>query len=228
MSEAKQRPILFNGEMVRAILDGHKTMTRRPITNDLWLSCFCGEAGDNGMPWVEEPGTGWQGEIRPPHGKPGDLLYVREAFQRIDTLDGFGVIYRSDGTVLEIGCDEEYDAAPIDRLTVPHVRLDDNLFDGPWSPSIHMPKGLSRIWLRVADVRVERVQEITEEDARAEGIQDGGCLVCGKPEPCGCKVPSPDARDAFCHLWQATYPGSWDRNDWVWVYTFERTEAPNE
>lgn len=75
-------------------------------------------------------------------------------------------------------------------------------------------------------MRVERLTAISEEDARAEGIIDGGCLNCGEPEPCGCANPEPDATDAFAYLWQSIYgQESWNANPWVWVIEFERVEG---
>ncbi|HBY0000972.1 TPA: hypothetical protein MIM87_28360, partial [Klebsiella variicola] len=95
-----------------------------------------------------------------------------------------------------------------------------------WRPSIHMPRWASRILLEITDVRVERLNAISEEDARAEGIIEGGCLNCGEPEPCGCGNPEPDATDAFAYLWQSIYgQESWNANPWVWVIEFERVEG---
>jgi hypothetical protein len=84
-----------------------------------------------------------------------------------------------------------------------------------------MPRGASRIWLENESVRVERLQEITEEDATAEGITDGGCLNCGMPEPCGCKNPRPDRRDEIAQLWGDL----WHENPWVWVIEFRVVEG---
>lgn len=77
--------------------------------------------------------------------------------------------------------------------------------------------------LEITDVRVERIQDISEEQARAEGITDGGCTECGNHEPCGCANPSPSAIDSFSWLWESIYGrGSWDANPWVWVVEFKR------
>lgn len=95
-----------------------------------------------------------------------------------------------------------------------------------WTPSLHMPRWASRILLEITDVRVERLNAISEEDARAEGIIDGGCLNCGEPEPCGCANPEPDATDAFAYLWQSIYgQDNWNANPWVWVIEFKRVEG---
>lgn len=82
--------------------------------------------------------------------------------------------------------------------------------------------------LRSADglTWIERLQDISEEDAAAEGISDGGCLNCGEPEPCGCADPKPDARDAFARLWHSINgEESWHANPWVWVVEFKRVEG---
>ncbi|MGU7800820.1 hypothetical protein ACV2ZF_26720, partial [Escherichia coli] len=95
-----------------------------------------------------------------------------------------------------------------------------------WTPSIHMPRWASRILLEITSVRVERLNAISEEDARAEGIIDGGCLNCGEPEPCGCANPVPDATDAFAYLWQSIYgQENWNANPWVWVIEFKRVKG---
>jgi hypothetical protein len=87
-----------------------------------------------------------------------------------------------------------------------------------------MPRWASRITLEITGVRVERLVDISEDDARAEGITDGGCLNCGESETnCGCLNPQPDARDSFIYLWESINgPGSWAANPWVWVVEFRR------
>ncbi len=93
-----------------------------------------------------------------------------------------------------------------------------------WKSSMFMPRWASRITLEITNIRVERVQDITEEDARAEGVIDGGCLNCGEHEPCGCGNPMPDARDAYVSIWNTLnakrgYP--WESNPWVWAISFK-------
>lgn len=86
-----------------------------------------------------------------------------------------------------------------------------------------MPRAASRINLLITGVRVERLNDISEADARAEGIEDGGCLTCGECEPCGCDRPMPDATDAFARLWQSIYGAeSWQASPWVWVIEFKK------
>jgi hypothetical protein len=132
-----------------------------------------------------------------PYNGPGDRLWVRETWADEHPFDG-QILYRER---------DEYRAPE------------------RWRPSIFMPRKYSRILLEVVSVRVERLQEISEEDAREEGIIDGGCLSCGGSEPCGCSNPKPDARDAFINLWDsinAKRGVGWDVNPLVWVVEFKR------
>jgi len=203
----KARPILFKPDMVRAILEGRKTMTRRIVKPQPPL----GSDGVAYNPSHFEPDRGWYwkphgGFAKCPYGAPGDMLWVREAFsgphgcrnlKPSEWPEGCPIWYWTDGNVAG------FDA------TQP-------------KPSIHMPRWASRLTLEITDVRVERLQDISEDDARAEGIADGGCLNCGEPEPCGCSDPQPDARDAFIHLWQSINGDqSWSANPWVWVVSFK-------
>jgi len=187
----KEHPILFNSEMVRAILDGRKTQTRRLVKPQPWW------VADPSVPF-STPDADPKGIIKSPFGTVGDRLWVRETWGQVSfgkphhSLDCF---YRADG-----------DSSRVLK----------------WHPSIHMPRWASRINLEITAVRVERVQDITEEDAIKEGV-NGGCLNCGVKAPCGCSMPRPDFRDGFAFLWQSIYD-NWDTNPWVWVYTFRRVK----
>lgn len=225
-----ERGMIFNGEMVRAILDGRKTQTRRIVKGADGAVKFCQEWDINGeeifVVLGEKDNTGMNpvlGAISCPFGAVGDRIWVRETFQ---------------GPLVHEELFEEYSAYP-EKFETPeyceyaadggvrpeYCDLDDNLRHG-WRPSIHMPRWASRILLEITDVRVERLNAISEEDARAEGIIDGGCLNCGEPEPCGCANPEPDATDAFAYLWQSIYgQENWNANPWVWVISFERVEG---
>ena len=193
-----ERGMIFNGEMVRAILDGRKTQTRRPVkfpVHDKNLGC---ELSGNELAGELSAGN----YLNSAFGKPSDRIWVRETWAR----------YNIDQNSHDIAY----------RATTPA----DWPEEGRWRPSIHMPRWASRILLEITDVRVERLNAISEEDARAEGIIDGGCLNCGEPEPCGCANPEPDATDAFAYLWQSIYgQESWNDNPWVWVISFERIEG---
>ena len=185
------KPILFNTEMVRAILDGRKTCTRRVIKLPENMNGIpVGKSGDSNNPL----GFMYPGGIKRPLYQPGDILYVRETWKKAPN----GYYYYEDW--------QRNDIADITK----------------WKPSIHMPKEAARIWLKVTDVRVERLQEITEEQAKLEGCNSG--MLTG---PC-------TARGQFENLWNSTIKKpdldqyGWDANPWVWVIEFERCEKPAE
>lgn len=190
------KPILFNTQMVRAILDGRKTCTRRIVkpqpTAHYGTQC-----------------------IKPPY-QPGDILYVRETWERFECRNCEGD---------EKGnCPKEPKKSVLDKTCGCYMyRATDEISgDAKWHPSIHMPKEAARIWLKVTDVRVERLQKITEVQAQVEGCNSG--LLTG-----ACT-----ARGQFEDLWNTTIKKSdidrygWDANPWVWVIEFERCEKPKE
>lgn len=207
----KERPIFFSGEMVRAILDGKKTQTRRIIKEQP-------EVRDGMLELRTKKPTGkppssifrtndwsllkeWMRTIECPYGNVGDRLWVRETWGEFVRRPGH-IVYRADDP-LALGSSNR------------------------WKPSIHMPRWASRITMEVTGVRVERLQDISGGDARAEGILDGGCLNCGCSEPCGCDNPSPDARDTFAYLWDSINEKSgfgWRKNPWVWVIEFKKVK----
>lgn len=226
--------MIFNAEMVHAILAGRKTQTRRimkvqPESNQLGLLLITDSTKHSEIGkyhWAESNATG--NHVRSklfscPFGAVGDQIWVRETFQ--GPLFDYELMdeYLEDSSKFE---KPEFCQYAADGGHRPEYQdADDNLRHG-WRPSIHMPRWASRILLEITDVRVERLNAISEEDARAEGIIDGGCLNCGEPEPCGCANPEPDATDAFAYLWQSIYgQESWNANPWVWVISFERIEG---
>ncbi len=176
---------------------------------------------------------GWGGLVGDacPFGDVGDRIWVREAYRFPASLDD----------VSPTGVGEMAVATGYRKPWAPTFYEFTGTFSDGWKgfetppkvsdagklrPSIHMPRWASRILLEITDVRVERLNAISEEDARAEGIIDGGCLNCGEPEPCGCANPEPDATDAFAYLWQSIYgQESWNANPWVWVISFKRVEG---
>lgn len=195
------KPILFNTEMVRAILDGRKSCTRRIVKHDV-------EAILNSPYHKEHPEVEDEQIISklciPPY-QPGDILYVRETFIQA-------------------------------AANIFWYKADDKLWmskDLLWKPSIHMPKEAARIWLKVTDVRVERLQEITEEQACMEGT-DPWDEVCYENNGWHPTLSDPDSGgdpnmiDGFHKLWNSTIKKSdidrygWDANPWVWVIEFER------
>ncbi|HDV0468282.1 TPA: hypothetical protein RHH61_004581 [Klebsiella pneumoniae] len=220
----KERGMIFNGEMVRAILDGQKTQTRRIVKGTDGAVKFCKEWDINGeeifVVLGEKDHTGMNpvlGALSCPFGAVGDRIWVREAF-RVHSLatDVATLAYKA----------SERNSWTEQTHRVPVAVCNKPATPEKWTPSLHMPRWASRILLEITDVRVERLNAISEEDARAEGIIDGGCLNCGEPEPCGCANPEPDATDAFAYLWQSIYgQESWNADPWVWVIEFKRVEG---
>lgn len=227
-----ERGMIFNAEMVRAILYGRKTQTRRPVkfpVLDKNLGC---ELAGNELAGELSAGN----YLNSAFGKPGDRVWVRETWGVVShELDEDGRIQpwtpnRPATAIHEMPFGNGYYSGHAIYAADGDFTWgdDDGYEDGRscWKPSMHMPKAASRILLEITDVRVERLNAISEEDARAEGIIDGGCLNCGEPEPCGCANPEPDATDAFAYLWQSIYgQESWNANPWVWVIEFERVEG---
>lgn len=206
MTAIKERPILFSAPMVRAILDGRKTVTRRPCKPQPSANAHTTSADGNPMGAWWETGKDIN---RCPYGQPGDRLWVRETF--ID-LRGTGVEHRPDPD----GSLQRY-AYAADCRPGSHSDEARKDFGLKYKPSIHMPRAACRILLEITDVRVERLQDISRAGIRAEGLQ------C-PPELASDDV-SPNYRDwypaAWKELWNST-GGNWDANPWVWVVEFKR------
>ena len=193
-------PILLNTDMVRAILDGRKTVTRRAIKNKDIVNAWDCEADGTPIAFVDQ----WTGDSYPPTYpcpyQPGDILYVRETWSPV-LVRPKRYIYKAD---VERGIGEGV-GLPI-----------------KWRPSIHMPKEAARLFLRVTDVRVERLQEMRLIDCLKEGVQltiaEQGDLV----------IQGVRARDRFSGVWDTTIKPAdlsaygWAANPWVWVVEFER------
>jgi len=205
-----ERPILFSAPMVRAILAGQKTQTRRVVKPQPELAQLLTHSGWSA--WFDGHGR----PLRNPYGQPGDRLWVREAWaqnwnQLSDTRMDRSYVYRADG----------------------EGRAQDNGTDLPWRPSIHMPRAASRLSLEITGVRVERLQAISEVDARAEGVEridiEFGMRLrtphwraYGNEDTQYCI--SPEA--SFQALWRSINgTESWDANPFVWAVEFKRLEA---
>lgn len=215
------KPILFNTEMVRAILDGRKTCTRRLVSSRQFLGMLpdkCKNAAPDeflkGKRMMFKPYCDMtDAELimtayKAPY-EPGDILYVRETWKKASN----GYYYYEDW--------QRNDIADVTK----------------WKPSIRMPKEAARIWLKVTDVRVERLQEITEEQACMEGTDpwDEACYENNGWHPTFSDPDSggdPNMIEGFHKLWNSTIKKSdldrygWDANPYVWVISFERCEKP--
>ena len=207
----RERPILFSSPMVRAILSGRKTQTRRVVK---------GQALD----WLNDgftPGfvADYQNRLCP-YGQPGDRLWVREAFG-IGYDDGNGGLSAIPWT----GSDPQRDGTVVYRADFNEEPDEPRR---PWKPSIHMPRWASRILLEVTGVRVERLQDISEEDAAAEGIHFDRTVPFNGPWFIEPSDPQGYLLASSCYeaLWdQINGPGSWDANPWVWGVEFKRLEG---
>ncbi len=217
----KERPILFSSSMVRAILDGSKTQTRRVVKPQPdWVNenAGCGIATGGGiMPSPRADWLHWRGsrllrpEPRCPYGLPGDRLWVRENFAIVPRT----AYARSDGVQQTLRPDDDHDAA------IYRAGWDRSNGGFRWRPSIHMPRWASRILLEITDVRVERLQDISEADAQAEGVKVDGNGHAVRDDV----VNVGGARTAFAELWESINgPDSWSANPWVWVIEFRRIE----
>jgi len=186
------KPILFHSDMVRAILNGSKTQTRRIIKNSI--------------------------DIMKSKYQINDILYVRETFRPFSNITmrtkDVGIEYKADGECIKWFAEIEDAYAS---------------FDGKWKPSIFLPKKFSRIFLKITNVRVERIQDILEEDAIAEGVAPFGlhAYTCYNDD----EYSFPTAKESFSSLWDSInkkrgYP--WDMNPWVFVYDFERIDNPTD
>lgn len=255
MPEIKERPILFSAPMVRAILEGRKTVTRRAIKVQPHIDAsgnFCVGNSNYGQDGYGKPVTKHFVNGCCPYGKPGDRLWVRETFVIESNRwadDPYSPPHK-DGRPIQRYEDDKWDQ-PHYKATDSEPELWYDNRDSPgcrWKPSIHMPRWASRILLEITDVRVERLQEITEEQAQAEGcfFTDYGqaCFHGGRGvrDAAECEYPASkhqqrpgwmwdktpshehcldSARNAFGNLWKSV-GGDWNANPWVWVVSFKR------
>lgn len=247
----KERGMIFNGEMVRAILDGRKTQTRRimkpqpgpcPRGGHWWPSNVF-----KTMLHVEEEMQngkgGWGGLVGDacPFGDVGDRIWVRETWATLGNEDGCCVDWegnlckgneRSAARIYRASCEQrpgDYGlwSIPDDAYWKPHTK--EHKFEGAWRPSIHMPRWASRILLEITDVRVERLNAISEEDAEAEGIDMEALYDSQECYDCIAyhnMTGRPTVTGAFKYLWESIYgEEGWKSNPWVWVIEFKRVEG---
>lgn len=218
----KERGMIFNADMVRAILDGRKTQTRRPIKWKQTRFTEIGEREDGSKwPWSEDAEHACDFWHPCPFGAVGDRIWVRETFQGplfdYDLMDN----YCKDPTPFE---KPEFCVYKADGVPAPEFYDADDELHCCWRPSIHMPRWASRILLEITDVRVERLNAISQEDAQAEGMELTGWRPTYSDPDSGGEVMTP--YDNFAELWSSIYGDeSWKANPWVWVISFERVEG---
>lgn len=244
-------PILFNTDMVQAILDGRKTVTRRLVKKRQCMLADRKEPHELDRKYAPFDGM-TDAELvtctyRPPC-KPGNILYVRETWRvgawdmhnqmvAFDYKDGsFGeLVHIRDRTLFERLVDQSREEARRSKCEYNGADFVWQKGKSPcrWRPSIHMPKEAARIWLKVIDVRVERLQDMTDQKAEAEGIHWDEC-------PAGYTwKPRTDIHNCYTNpvaamaaLWNRTLHKKqkdiygWDANPWVWVTEFERCKKP--
>ena len=227
----KERPILFSGPMVRAIREGRKTQTRRIIkpqpSETHWdiipgykllvngpHNLSCGRLGWRFQHCIPQNPVGDKPTWAVcPYGQPGDRLWVRETFRLFNSID-------------ECSCYDNCSCASKNGRPIYRVDCDT---DDKWTPSIHMPRWASRITLEIVSVRVERLQDISEDDAKAEGIhqiahgRSGYYYSAFNKEPDPKNWCHPDS--AYKELWDSINGhGSWNLNPWVWVIEFKEAK----
>lgn len=204
----KERPILFSAPMIRAILNGTKTQTRRVAKRT--AAGHVKETGGHRRWHIAD----FDAYLACPYGQPGDRLWVRETWAAPHSEDG-----------------RPPRAIQCDQMRI-HYLASESRGGLVWRPSIHMPLWASRITLEITSVRVERLWEVSEADAVSEGVgsitvSDGGesrWVNYNQPESKGCSFG--DARSSYRSLWEEINgQGSWDLNPWVWVVEFKRLEA---
>lgn len=215
-----ERGMIFNAEMVRAILDGRKTQTRRPIKWKQTRFTEIGEREDGSKwPWSEDAEHACDFWHPCPFGAVGDRIWVRETWGVVSHAfsdDGLMIDWVPDRPATAIHempfGNGYYSGYAIYAADGDFTWGDDDGYeDGRscWKPSIHMPRAASRILLEITDVRVERLRSMSQDDARAEGV-----IAASGPMEAGL---------AFRELWDSIYgEESWKANPWVWVIEFKR------
>jgi len=206
--------MIFNAEMVRAILDGRKTQTRRPVrfpVLDKNLGC---ELAGNELAGELSAGN----YLNSAFGKPGDRIWVRETFRvHSRATDVATLVYKAS---VRNSWTEQTHRVPVSVCNKPAT-------PEKWTPSLHMPRWASRILLEITGVRVERLNAISEENAASEGVAQfrGGFWKHYQP---GWTQHQLSARGSFVTLWKSIYDEeSWQSNPWVWVIEFKRCGSTN-
>jgi hypothetical protein len=238
----KERPIIFSGEMVKAILDGKKTMARRVIKSDIG-------AYDHGHIIKQSSDKSREGSacffnkpvgcmvtssklVKCPYGKIGDRLWVRETWAPVNSCGESALAYKADNEIICLSENEEFlDEYGTLNYTDPRLAkyafadwADDlvNGVEGAWKSPITMPRWASRILLEITDIRVERLQDISETDAKKEGMPPSHPSIDKISMQHGFNSFS---QSCFAQSWDSLYdensPKRWANNQWVWVIEFK-------
>ncbi|WP_327214764.1 hypothetical protein U1Z61_16650 [Yersinia mollaretii] len=251
-----EKPILFNAEMVNAILSGRKTQTRRIMKvqpSEHFHPQTIHGAMDFTAHWYTHGVIDKDGYLQParkdvfgvadedegytcPLGAVGDQLWVRETFALLGNEDGVCVDWQDNmvkgdeqaaARIYKASCEQkhgDYGLYSIPDSAYWKPDTTNMKYEGTWRPSIHMPRWASRINLLITGVRVERLQDISQEDAQAEGMELTGWRPTYSDPDSGGEYETP--YDNFAELWTSIYgEESWQANPWVWVINFERMEA---
>lgn len=230
----KERGIIFNGEMVRALLDGRKTQTRRILKVQPDED---GLAKVTNGPWMDTS----EREYRCPFGVIGDRIWVRETWALLGNEDGCCVDWNDNlckgdektaARIYRASCEQkpgDYGLWSIPDNAYWKPYTENEKFEGSWRPSIHMPRWASRILLEITDVRMERLNSISEQDALSEGIDRERLEESQDNYDCIADhnmTGRPTATGAFKYLWESIYgEENWQANPWVWVIEFNRIEG---
>lgn len=207
----KERPILFSGPMVKAILEGRKTQTRRVASHPLAKSArvILGPNREGYFDCIQHNETG--GGILCPYGAAGDRLWVKETHARVHP----GMLQSLDPEP------ESHEWTTVYRADANGGYVGKLMECTKWKPSIFMRREFSRITLEIENVRVERLQEISEADALKEGVTGDECARFNSPFVADQPTPSM----CYANLWNSINgPGSWDANPFVWVIQFRRVQ----
>ncbi|HIF6270565.1 hypothetical protein [Raoultella ornithinolytica] len=231
----KERGMIFNGEMVRALLSGRKTQTRRSMKvqpSEGFTPMNMALEPDYKARWYTPGIVDKEGYLQPaskevfgvanenegyscPFGAVGDRIWVREAFRvHSRATDVATLVYKA----------SERNSWTEQTHRVPVAVCNKPATPEKWTPSLHMPRWASRILLEITDVRVERLNSISQEDAQAEGLELTGWRPTYSDPDSGGEVITP--YDNFAELWSSIYGDeSWQANPWVWVIEFKRVEG---
>lgn len=231
----KERGMIFNGEMVRALLSGRKTQTRRSMKvqpSEGFTPMNMALEPDYKARWYTPGIVDKEGYLQPaskevfgvanenegyscPFGAVGDRIWVREAFRvHSRATDVATLVYKA----------SERNSWTEQTHRVPVAVCNKPATPEKWTPSLHMPRWASRILLEITDVRVERLNSISQEDAQAEGLELTGWRPAYSDPDSGGEVITP--YDNFAELWSSIYGDeSWQANPWVWVIEFKRVEG---